>query len=464
MGMPSDPGGLEWNALSIRSGPIEPRPIWINGYKHSMIQVIAAAIAADVPILIKNAPLVDDTFVLKGIIERCSGSVDIDQHRVLIRPGGISDPAVDPVASRAIHGSLYLIPALGVRLGEFVFGEAGGCRIGSAGDGGRRPFEHIFDVMSHFGIACTTTGGQHRGERRARVHSVTIDILRYSTQQDETHGPLISSATKAAILCSLSTRETTILNPYLKTDVLDLLRLLRDLGCDVEATGDRVHIRGGARRASGRPLEFTLSPCGSEIVTYIALSVHTGTSLELRVGDLEAVRQNLKPEFELLRQMNVDVEFDDGSMFVSGGAPVRSVDIEVTHRGIQSDHHPFFALMLLRGGGTARIREHVWKDRFSYVNELRKLGAVLAQEDNQVTVSPSQTSRGGQTLFAGDTRSVAVLTLAALGAEGSTVIEGAQHLRRGYEDLIPNLQAAGARIETFHREPEDAPRPPQSAP
>ncbi|WP_437926540.1 hypothetical protein WMF37_47305 [Sorangium sp. So ce291] len=438
-----------WNHLRIQGSQIQPRTIEINGYKHAMVQVFAASIAANRPVLIKNAPLVDDTYILKQIIEKCGGSTSIENHQVLIDPRSMSSSHVDPVLSKAIHGSLYLMPALATHLGEFVFHEAGGCQIGSTESGGRRPFEHMLDIMSRFGIARSTIDGAYRGERRSRPESVTIDILNYSTHPDEAQGPLISSATKTAILCALATKKTRILHPYLKTDVMDLLRLLKSFGCRVKISEDSLEIHASIAEGAQEPLDFKLTSCGSEIISYIALAVHTHTRLELRASDLETVKMNLKPEFELLSKMNVDVEFHDDKIIVSGATPVRSVDIDVTHSGIQSDHHPFFALMLLHGTGHARIREYVWKDRFAYVEELKKLGADMTRSGNHLFVTPSRTSIGGQTLLATDTRSAAVLTLAALRAEHTTVIKNAYHLRRGYEDLIPNLQAAGARVETL---------------
>ena len=127
-------------SLQVKPATLRGDEITINGYKHAMVQVICAAVATGGRVCIKNAPGVDDTQVMADIFCAAQASAFADNGYVF-DASGYADPAVDPILSRKIHGSLYLMPALAVRFGRFVFGQAGGCQIGDGS--GARPIQHM---------------------------------------------------------------------------------------------------------------------------------------------------------------------------------------------------------------------------------------------------------------------------------------------------------------------------------
>jgi len=417
-------------------------PITINGYKHAMVQVIAASIAANRIVTIMNPPLVDDTWILKNIIESCGGTVTLCNHRLTIDPTNIHRGPINSEESKQIHGALYLMPAFAVRFGTFSFLETGGCQIGDKSTQGQRPSEHILDVLAHFGFM--PSSDQHI----PLPSEVTIDILHYSDNPKKISGSQISSATKTAILCALSTQKTIIKNPYIKADVRNLLKLLTLFGFTISISNNIITVVAPSSKLSKVPIEFFLPPCGSEVMTYIALSVLASTPLMLKVDNWDDLQKNLEDEFLLLKQMDVSIHFKNGIISITPPQKIQSVDIDVTHHGIQSDHHPFFALMLLRGNRPAMIREFVWKDRFAYVEELKKIGVHARRENHVLTLTPSKLQSNTTVLSATDTRAAAVLLVAGLCAEGETIIHDIHHLHRGYQDLIPNLKKLGGKITT----------------
>lgn len=421
--------------------------VQINGYKHAMVQIIAVSVALNVPVSITNAPLTDDIYFLKKIIEICGGSLTIQGQQISVNPQSMSITDIDKNLSKQIHGSVYLMPAFAIRFGKFSFGEGGGCQIGNHKENGKRPVSHILNVMSKFGITSQFFNDTTQGELIQKKDEVRIDIMEYSDSSELPTGALISGATKTAILCATKTKKTRILNPYLKADVQDLLRFLVQLGFIIEINPSFIEIISPNKRITNKTISFELTECVSEVITYIALAVHTHIQLDIQLKQVHLLSKLLAPELKLLNKIGVRLKFSKNGIHVSGGNPLRNTNIDVLHDGIQSDHHPFFTLILLQADKKSKIREFVWKNRFSYAHELKKLGANLLVEDNTLYISPSRISKGNVLIKATDTRAAAVLILAALTATDTVFIEGIHHLNRGYSTFLDNLEKLGGHLD-----------------
>jgi UDP-N-acetylglucosamine 1-carboxyvinyltransferase len=158
----------------------------------------------------------------------------------------------------------------------------------------------------------------------------------------------------------------------------------------------------------------------SEIITYVALAVSTGKTLTIEGITVDRVRSGLAPEINFLDAMDIPLRWEQDRLQIEPPDQVRSVDIEVTSVGIHSDHQPFFASMLLKGDRPARIREHVWNDRFGYARELRKLGANIHIGEGEIIVLPSRLHCARAHVVACDLRGAAALVIAAIARGGET--------------------------------------------
>jgi UDP-N-acetylglucosamine 1-carboxyvinyltransferase len=304
----------------------------------------------------------------------------------------------------------------------------------------------MLDVMKAFGIRCQVDETGIYGIREHVPQEVIIDCMKFSDDPVIPTGPRMSGATKTALLCSLMTQKTTLMNSYLKTDVKDLVRFLSMVGMKVELSEKNIVIFNDTHSREPHEISFELTDCVSEVMTLITLAIHAGIHLKLMVSRIDQVKEGLHHEFELLGKMGIPVRFAENMIEIEPISEVLPLHIDVTNTSIQSDHHPFFALMLTKGKGKSVIREFVWKDRFAYVNELKKLGANLAQENNILTIYPSELNRGGQVLSATDTRAAAIITLGALTAKGTTIVKNIQHMHRGYANLLPVISSLGGKI------------------
>jgi len=415
----------------------------VSGYKHALVSVLAATVAGRGRTRLLNVPDIQEAAVLAAILTKLGAAVERDGTEMRLDCTGLAGSEVAADLGEEIHGSLYMIPALIAAQGQVRLFRAGGCRIGEPGLGGERPVHHMLDVLVRFGASFSDDRGWITG-KAVRLAGVDLDAMDYSDRRDVLTGPLVSGATKTAIIAALGAEGATrVRNPYPKCDVTELVSYLAAAGHSITSAPDAIAVAPVPRNTAAEPVAYTLISDISEVMTYIALSV--ATRVPIRIGNVtvDRVRSALAPELTLLERMAVQIVWENDALHVSPPSRVRSLDIEVTSVGIYSDHQPFFALMLLNGDRPARIREHVWKHRFDYASELRKLGADIQLGASEIVIAPSQLRPTDTPLVARDLRAAAAIVIGAVAAGGGCKIEGVHHLARGYADFFGPLRELG---------------------
>lgn len=433
--------------IEIVDSNIRDSSIFIDGYKHSMVGVIAITIAAKKKTIINNPPLVSDTYVFIALINELGGKAHILNDKLYIDASNILSNNIPAFLSRCIHGSLYMCPALLVANGSFWFYGAGGCQIGTAMDDNKRPISHIMSVMEEFGGEISIDKSVAFGKLPLLRNIYEIDITRYSTNPQKCEGPLVGGATKTAIIMSvLCHKKLVIKNAYLKTDVLDMLRFLRKLGKDVIIEDTNVTICEQQYILGNKEICFTLTQCVSEIITYGVLAVASNKNISFPNLNKNVLEFGLRSEIELLRKMGVECFWKEDTLYFRPGDCINSCNIEVVPNGIQSDHHPFFVILLLLSNRQAELTEYVWKERFMYVENLKKLGADIYVNENRITVFPSVLTPTNIDLPSMDVRSAATSLLAMILSKSPNILTEAEHLIRGYSRLKEKLEVIGVKI------------------
>ena len=433
------------DAILVGSSRLRPATISVSGYKHAAVAMIAASVGSRCArVVLRNVPAIDDVLRMSEIIRTLGGRADLDGDTLRLDAEGIVDHRVPVHLSEQIHGALYFLPVLLGRFGRVEIGACGGCCIGDRARSGKRPVEHMTSVLRRFGAEIEEAGNGIRG-RTDGLRPCTVDIMDYSERGDILTGPLVSGATKTAILAATvaGAGTTRILHPYPKPDVTELLSLVRQLGFLVRWEHDILEIERTEEVSSA---DVTLMSDVSEIMTYVAVAGVHRTELMLTGISTAKVMRGLEPELSILREIGVELDFGDDWIRIPAVGRIEPAHIEVTSVGIYSDHQPFFALLLLGASGPSTIRELVWKDRFQYATELRKLGFDLEVDQNCLRIVPSRPTIANQTLSAVDLRGAAALLIAALRAPGRTEVRGIGHLRRGYPRFIESLTELGAEV------------------
>lgn len=441
-----DEAGLELaRELVIEGGAALRGAVAPSGYKHAMVLAVAAAVLCASEVRLRCPPRTEEARVLCEILEHLGGRTCWDGPDLVLDTAPLERWSVPPRLSTAIHGSVYLVPALLGRFGRVVFGGGGGDAIGSPTHGGARPMQHMLEVLEAFGARFERRAdGLFEGHAAALVCD-ELDIMHWSDDPHVLAGPLVSGATKTALLAALSSeRPTVIRNPHDKEAAHDLLGLAARAGALVERRPEGWVVERPLTR--GAPVEHSVMPDPTEVMTWIAAATFTRSPLTIGPFETTAVRAALRYEAPAFERMGLALRWHEHALEVGVPDELRAVDVESEVRGISTDNHPFFALMLTSATGPSRVTDLVWRHRFDYTRGLVQLGADLHVEPPSVHIRPSRLHRGGQLLTPQDTRATAVAILGALVVEGITRVRGLSHLHRGYVRFPEQLRALGARI------------------
>ena len=428
----------------LKSGKIS-----IAGYKHAAVPIISASLILPQSIVnLYNVPNIADTVILSKIIHTLGGFAVFEGNKLSIRTESIYNHIVPSDLSQQIHGALYLLPTLLARLGKVVLGGCGGCQIGNSisPGGSSRPIDHMISVLSQFGCKFSLDRDCITGSSKG-FQSCVVNILDYSDNKETINGPLVSGATKTAILAALAVEKgtTEIINPYLKPDVTELLEFIKLVGYRAELKGNTLYI---SKNTICYELNYTLMSDISEIMTYLTCALyHKIPSLTLDNINTEKVLKGLAPELEYLHGMGIKINWQNDQLQICGNQEIKACDIIVTSTGIFSDHQPLFALLLSLADDFSKIIEKVWHKRFSYAEELKKMGLNVQINNNVLIIQPSLPNIGKQCLRVADLRAAAVLIISALKAPHYTIINNINHLYRGYVNFIGELKKLGAAIE-----------------
>ncbi|MCA9649170.1 MAG: hypothetical protein H6712_02440 [Myxococcales bacterium] len=427
----------------------------LAGYKHMAVLALAFALGQDHPVRVGVMPDNRDLAIIAQIVESLGGTVTRGAGAWIVDGSGIVSGDIPESLSRALRGSLYLIPPILAKCGHVEFAGSGGCQLFAGEEGWTRPFDHIFDLLPCFGARLERSGGVTRITAN-RLHGAEIDILRYSDDPKVLMGSRVLSATKLAILIAqhVTSGTTVIRNPVcLSTTTKELLDLLVRAGYQVVTSSDEIRIGPRPPGGASGPNVIELIPDVSEAMTYVAMACVTRTPVSI-MGLTEVLGERLiADELELLRAMGLRLSWTGAGLRVEAPDALCSVDVECRcNGGVLTDHQPLFALMLLGAQGPCRIVDHVWRSRWRYASELRRLGASFDIDERALTVFPGRPSTANQVVEGADVRAAAVLLLASLGVPGRTVVGGIHHLERGYCGLVERLSSLGADIQIRREE------------
>lgn len=434
--------------IIINYSKLKSSEVRINGYKHGAVMVLMASLISRTKVFLKNVPDIEDVQVLVKVIERLNGIVSFKANKLYLDTRHLVYTDIPESLTASIHGSIYLISVLSCVFREAKIGRTGGCQIGEkTPHNGNRPVEHILEVLQCFGANYSINEGGFSVQFMELPKACVIDIMRFSDYEDRLSGPLVSGATKAAILTAMCVKDgvTIIKNPYQKGDVRELTAFIEKLGYPVQNEGSTLIIY--PQKHCYEEVEYEIMSDPSEIFTYVTCAIYNKISLNLTNITMDRILWDLRFDIEKLTEMGINLIWQKDVIIVPLVSQIRSVDVEIISTGILSDHQPFYCLLLLLGDRKSSIVEHVWYKRFNYAEELVKLGAKLTIDGNSLKIEPGLPHISGQVLVGLDLRGVAALIIAALVIRGTTKILGIEHIKRGYQSFFDNLKSLGCDIQ-----------------
>ncbi len=410
--------------------------VQVAGSKYSALAAIPAALLAQEPTRIGNAPDIRDTRDYCALLRQMGARVECSGCSVLIDPRDAAFAPVSPEWAEGLRASYYMVGAQLARWGRAEVGLPGGDRIG------RRPIDLHVKVLRAMGaeVELDVPGRVIRARRGERLRGATIYL----------DTPSVGATAQAMICAVLARGETRIENAYVAAFIVDLAEMLNAMGADVRGAGTRLVRVRGVDALHGA--EHALIGDQAEAFTYLAAAAASGG--EVKVAGIEPGQ--LGSGLAKLAEAGAETESGPGYVAVRGPRRLRATDVTTGPLpSFYTDYQPPMAAALATAEGVSRIAETVWPERFGYAEGLAAMGAQVRRGVGSITIGGVRRLHG-QRVVATESRAAAAYVVAGLCAEGTTRIAGTEHLERVYSNLASKLRSLGAHVETAPR--LDSPR------
>ncbi|MBK9089009.1 MAG: UDP-N-acetylglucosamine 1-carboxyvinyltransferase [Holophagales bacterium] len=405
----------------------------VSGAKNAALPDVAAALLSERPVSLDRLPAVADIRTMKKLLSgmgvtvsgEAPGTVTLDASRIVS-----TEAPYDLV--RTMRASILVLGPLLARFGEARVSLPGGCAIGV------RPVDlHIMAFEAMGARIAVEKGYIHAhvsrvGPGRGRLTGATVRFPQVT----------VTGTENVMLAATLARGVTTIENAAREPEVVDLAALLVSMGARVSGAGTATIVVEGIEALPGSPVPHAVLADRIEAGTYATAAAITGGDVTLR-----GAREEDLPAFvAALRAAGVDVSADESGLRVSRSGPLRPVDVETApHPGYPTDLQAQWMALMTQAEGTSRVVETIFENRFLHAAELVRLGANVRVEGHTAFVT-GPTRLEGATVTASDLRASAALVLAALVAEGETLVRRIYHLDRGYAAMEEKLSSLGARV------------------
>jgi UDP-N-acetylglucosamine 1-carboxyvinyltransferase len=413
----------------IRGGNPLLGTIKISGAKNSALPCMAAAILTEDEVVLENIPQVRDIETERKLLESMGAKVELGygraQHRTTIHCAVLSDPVAKYEIVKTMRASSLVLGPLIARTGMARVAMPGGCAIGG------RPIDLHIKGLEAMGATITQEHGylEARTERLKGAH-IVFDKITVTGTED-----LLMAAV-------LADGESLFENCAREPEVTDLAAMLVGMGAKIEGAGTSTMRINGVSKLHG--VRHRINPDRIEAGTFLLAGAITG-------GDLLVDCLNPEHLGSLLGKMQdcgVRLEVNKDSIRVrsEGIASLKPVDIITEeYPGFPTDMQAQFMALLTQCDGTSNVTENIFENRFMHVSELNRMGANITVQGRTATI------RGGAKLqsaavMCSDLRASAALVLAALVAEGESILDRVYHMDRGYERMEEKLRGVGAQI------------------
>jgi len=426
--------------LLIRGGKKLEGTIDIAGAKNAALPLMVASILTEDGLTLTNVPQVSDIATMANLLENLGVEISFDgsdpdfgeQGRAMVlNAKNISkDPTAPYELVRKMRASIFALGPLLARCGQAKISLPGGCAIGT------RPVDLHLKAMERLGAKIELSAGYIDAKVDGRLRGAEIHFEKVT----------VGATESAMMAATLAEGETVLSNAACEPEVVDLARCLRKMGAKIEGEGTpRIVICGVEKLSAARhPIVADRIEAG----TYAIAAGITGGKIILR-GIEPWVISSFRNELE---QAGIGIkDLGSNQIEVTRSADfIKSVNISTNpFPGFPTDMQAQFMALMTVADSTSTIEETIFENRFMHVMELQRMGANVESHGSIAVVKGVKKMTGAE-VMATDLRASVCLVLAALVAEGETVINRLYHLERGYERLAEKLIACGADIKILY--------------
>jgi UDP-N-acetylglucosamine 1-carboxyvinyltransferase len=406
-----------------------------SGNKNAAFPLISAALLTDQPVTLRNLPDIGDVRTILAVVEDLGVEVTRhDRHTATLRAGAIRKTAPDPDLFGQIRGALVLMGSMLAREGRIDLPRPGGDQIGR-----RRIDTHLL-ALKQLGAHADYDGALTLAAERLRGADILLDEASVT-------------ATENAVLGAATAEGTTVIrNAASEPHVQDLCHMLNRMGACIEGVGSNTLAVHGVARLGGA--DYTLSADYIEVGSFVGLAAVTQGEVLIKNVSPDHLRMILL----VYDRLGVRSEFRGGDLFIPAGQSLAVIpDLgdaipkveDAPWPGFPPDMMSVGIVVATQANGTILFHEKMFESRLFFVDKLIGMGAriVLCDPHRCIVQGISRLQAEPQGISSPDIRAGMALLLAALCAQGTSVIRNIGQIDRGYECVEEKLQALGAKIE-----------------
>lgn len=413
------------NILKVQGGKELEGRVKISGAKNSAVALLPATLLCDESVNLLNVPDISDTVALFDILSYLGAKItNLGEESYKIDVSNIENKPITDEMSNKLRASYYFMGALLGKYKKAVVSYPGGCSIGS------RPIDLHLKGFESLG---------------AKIEYEENNII---ISAEELKGSNIYldfasvGATINIMFAAVKADGTTIIdNAAREPEIVNIAMFLNSMGAKITGAGtSTIRIKGVKNMHSS---VHEVIPDRIEAGTYIMIGACACKSLVVE----NIIPEHLEALTQKLIEMGVDLKIEDDSIYISNKNKLKAVKIKTqVYPGFPTDMQQVMSALMTKAEGKSVIEETIFENRFQNLYELRKMGANIEVSGNKGYIF-GPTKLRGKTVNATDLRAGASLVLAALIAEGTTTINNADYILRGYEHITEKLTSLGAKIE-----------------
>ncbi len=406
--------------------------ISVNGAKNAVLPAMASSIVFKTPLCIKNIPQIEDvkrmSELLKGLKSKI---IHKGKREIIVDSSKASKTVLDREISKRFRASIILIGPILARFGEVSFPHPGGCVLGA------RPIDLFVEGFKKMGASFEEKDGYYNLKaKNGKLHGAEIVFKLQSVTATETF--LLASV--------LSVGKTTLHNVSLEPEVTSLVNLLVRFGAKIEGVGTTtLNIEGGEMLSASENDFYEVIPDRLEAGSLLILGAMASNNLIIENCDPE----HLKVPISILRDTGVDIETGPNFIKIKSDKKIETDSINLrTHEypGFPTDLQAPMTVFMTQVSKESAIFETIFEGRLNYVNDLIRMGADIKMWDAHHISIKGPTLLKGKEVEGPDIRAGIAFIMAAIVAEGQSIIHNAYFIDRGYESIESRLRKIGVKI------------------
>ena len=402
--------------------------VFISGSKNAALPILASTLLFDKPVTINNLPRVRDIDTMLKLLKSLGSKIQLSKNKKSVK--------ITKSKNQKVFASYSLVKTM--RAGILVLGPLiakhhmsitslpGGCLIGA------RPVNYHLNALKKLGMEYKIKKGYIHANSKGKLKGTKIKFSNVSV-----------GATENSIIASCLAKGTTILkNCAVEPEIKDLTNFLISAGAKIKWIGKRTVQIEGVKSLNS--VNYSVMSDRIETGTFCVAACLTRGDIIIKNSDPKIIQT----ELNLLKKIGAKIKTYDNKIYINGPNKIKSLNNIVTkeYPNFPTDLQAQFMVLLCKAKGRSIITESIFENRFMHVAELRRLGAKITVKENKAIIEGDANFQGAE-LMSSDLRASAALVLAAIVANGKSIINRIYHLDRGYEKIEKKLRKIGVNIK-----------------